>query len=267
MPSGGFSNEIRAFNDFTAIPPITAAGTVPLANGSLLGGGWALHGVNEGTAIATVDEPGGVLACTTDTGDNDNIAVSAGVWQPADGGMAFEARVKIPTSVAANRAAMFVGFTETLSVATPVLPYELSSTTQTYNGTGGAIGFTFDSDATAIRWRFNAMDGGAALATKDKNGSVGGSIGIDAEASVTADRWWVFRIEVGTDGIGRGYILDTAGTSNADVNMRLVGASTSAVGTGDNFHATVIGENRSGNNEEFEIDYVDAVGYRDWSAD
>ena len=77
----------------------------------------------------------------------------------------------------------------------------------------------------------------------------------------------MFRIEVGTDGIARGYILDTAGTSNADVNMRLVGESTSAVGTGDNFHATVIGENRSGANEEFEIDYVDAVGYRDWSAD
>ena len=77
MPSGGFTNEIRAYNDFTAIPPHTAADTVPLANGSLLGGGWSLHGVNEGLVVATVDEPGGVINITTDTGDNDNFAYLA----------------------------------------------------------------------------------------------------------------------------------------------------------------------------------------------
>ena len=267
MPSGGFSNEIRAFNDFTAIPPISAADTVPLANGSLLGGGWSLHGVNEGTVTSLADEPGGVLSLVTDGADDDNIAVSAGVWQPADGGMAFEARVKIPTSVATDRTAMWVGFTETLLVSAPVMPAETDGTTTTYNGSGGMVGFVYDSAATVEVWRFVAGDGGAALATVDKNGNVGGAIGIDAEASITADRWWVFRIEVGTDGLARGFILDTAGSSNADVNMRLVGESTAAVGAGDNFHATVIGENRSGNAEEFEIDYVDAVGYRDWAAD
>jgi len=267
MPSGGSNNLIRAYNDFTAIPPIAAAGTVPLANGSLLGGGWSLHGVNEGTVTSLADEPGGVLSLVTDTGDNDNIAVSAGVWQPADGSMRFEARVKIPTSVAATRAAMWVGFTETLSVATPVMPFETATTTTTYNGTGGMVGFGFDSDASSVLWRFAAGDAGTALATKNKSGATGGAIGIDAEASITADRWWVFVVEVFPDGIANGYILDTAGSANADTSLRLVGSTTAALGTGDNFHATVMGETRTAANEEFEIDYVDASGSRDWSAD
>lgn len=264
MPGPNRLGHIDIWNDFTAIPPHTAANTVPLANGSLLGGGLAYHGVNEGTLTALADEPGGVIEGVTDTGDNDNIAISGGVFQPADGGMEMEARIKIPTSVAATRAAAWVGFTETLSVATPVMPFETANTTTTYNGSGGMIGFGFDSDATSILWRFGAGDGGAALATKDKDGTVGGAIGIDAEATITADRWWVFRIEVGTDGKARGYIKDAAG-SNPD--FRFVGESTAAVGAGDNFHATVMLENRSAANEELDVDYVMAHGYRDWSAD
>jgi len=263
MPVGNFGR-VKAWNDFTAIPPIAAADTVPLANGSLLGGGWSLHGENEGTVTSLADEPGGVLSLVTDTGDNDNIAVSAGVWQPADGGMECEFRIKIPTSVAATRASAWVGFTETLVVATPVMPFETATTTTTYNGSGGMVGFGFDSDATAIRWRFAAGDAGAALATVEPDGTVGTALGIIAPATITADRWWVFRVEVDVDGLARGYIGDAAGN---DQQQRLVGTTTAAVGAGDNFHATFIGENRSAANEEFEIDYAYAQGWRDWSAD
>ena len=262
MPQGSFGR-IPIWNDFTAVPPHTAADTVPLANGSLLGGGLSLIGVNEGTTIATVDEPGGVIAITTDTGDNDNAFIVGGTFAPADGGMMMEARIKIVDSVATTRAAAFVGFTETMAVGTPVMPFEMATGTQVYNGTGGMVGFAFDSDATSLIWRFVAGDGGTNLATVDSTGTVGNAAGIDAVATMTADRWWVFRVEVDTDGLARGLIGDAV----ANATQRLVGTSTAALGTSDNFHVAVGIENRSGANEILEVDYVAAKGWRDWSPD
>lgn len=281
MPQGSFGR-IRAWNDFTAVPPHTAADTVVLANGSLLGGGWALLGVNEGTTIATVDEPGGVLAITTDTGNDDNAFIVAGVYSPADGGMKMEVRFKVVDSYATTRAAVFVGFSETMAVGTPVMPFEIATSTPVYNGSGGMVGFAFDSDATdnptvpssqtksGLYYRFIAGDAGAALATKDYNGTVGTSVGIDAEANgnattLTADRWLVFRVEVDPDGLARGYIGDMLNDERGA--QRLVGESTAALGTGDQFHAVAGIENRSGADEILEIDYAYAEGYRDWDAD
>ena len=257
---------VMAWNDFTAIPPISAADTVPLAQGSLLGGGWSLHGVNEGTVTSLATESGGILACVSDTGDNDNIAVSSGVYSPADGGIEMEFRVKIPDSLATTRAACWVGLTETLAVDTPVMPAETATTTTTYNGTGAMAGFVFDSDSTALIWRFVAGDAGAALATKDSAGTAGTALGIDAEATITIDKWWVFRVEVTPDGIARGYILDAAGANNSDTSLRLVGESTVSIGATNMFHATTIGENRSGANETFKLDYSYASSRRNWDA-
>jgi len=234
-----------------------------LANGSLLGGGWGLISVNEGTTIATVDEPGGVLAITTDTGDNDNAFLAAGAFKPADGGMKMEARIKIVDSMATTRAAAWVGFTETLAVGTPVMPFECATTVAAYNGTGGMVGFSFDSDATSLTWRFVAGDAAAALATKDSTGTVGTGIGIDAAATITENLWVVFRVEVDPDGLARGYIGDAqSGEKGA---MRLVGESTAALTTTDCFHAAVGIENRSSANEILEIDYAFAEGFRDWT--
>src|SRR3990167_10333867 len=111
MGQGTFGR-IRFENDFTA-PPLTAANLVPLAGANNLGGGWSLIGVNEGSVTLTVDEPGGVIAITTDTGDNDNHFLVAGTYKPADGGMVMETRIKIVDSLATTRAAAWVGFTET----------------------------------------------------------------------------------------------------------------------------------------------------------
>ena len=264
MPQGSFGR-IKAWNDFTAIPPHTAADTVPLANGSLLGGGWSLHGVNEGTATAVVDEPGGVIEIVSDTADNDNVFISSGVWSPADGGMTCEFRIKIPTSVATTRASAWCGFTETLSVATPVMPFETATTTTTYNGSGGMVGFGFDSDATSITWRFAAGDGGAALATVDSTGTAGTALGIDTGATITADRWWVFRVNVGSNGLAEGWFGDAVNGEAG--SQQLVGRTTAALGLSDQFHATVGQENRSAANEELDVDYAFAEGYRDWNAD
>jgi len=266
MPQGSFGR-VRAWNDFLAVPPHTAADTVPLANGSLLGGGWGLIGVNEGAVVAVVDEPGGVLSITTDTADHDNAFISSGVWKPADGGMRMEARIKVVDSYATLRACVWVGFTETLAVGTPVPPYEIAAATAAYNGSGGMVGFAFDSEGSTdaavpkavntdgLHWRFIAGDGGAALATKSANGTTGDTTeGINAEVygtgapyAMTENLWTVFRVEVDPDGLARGYVGDAqSGEKGA---MRLVGESTAALATTDCFHAAIGIENRSAANE------------------
>jgi len=282
MPQGSFGR-VRAWNDFTAIPPISAADTVALANGSLLGGGWALCGVNEGTVIAVVDEPGGVLSLTTDTADNDSHWISAGCWSPADGGMKMEVRLKSADyAIATSGSAVFVGFVETFAVGTPVMPLEISTSTATYNATPGFVGFLFDSDATdnptvpsaqtktGLYYRFVVGDAGARLASKDYNGTAGPALGIDAEVNsngttMTGDRWLVFRIEVDPDGLARGYVGDMVNGEKGA--QRLVGESTAALGTGDQFHAVAGIENRHAGAEVLEIDYAFAEGYRDWNTD
>src|SRR3990167_2264743 len=262
MGQGTFGR-IRFENDFTA-PPLTAADLVPLAAANNLGGGISLIGVNEGSITLTVDEPGGIIDITTDVGDNDNQALVAGTFKPADGGFWMECRFKIPDSVATTRAAVFVGFSETLALDTPVMPAETATTTTTYNGTGGMAGFVFDSDASTIAWRFVAGDGGAALATINKEGpggTVGGAIGITAAATITADKWYVARVEVNQDGYARGYFGDI----DTDEEQRFVGRNTAALGTTDMFHAVALIENRSGANERLEVDYFGGEAWRDWT--
>ena len=261
MAKGSYGR-IHYFNDFTSPPGGITTG-VPDAGSTNLGGGVGLIGVNEGVIALTVDEPGGIIDITTDTGDNDNQALVAGTFKPADGGFWMECRFKIPDSVAATRAAVFVGFSETLALDTPVMPAETATTTTTYNGSGGMAGFVFDSDATTIAWRFVAGDGGAALATSDKEGSggtVGGAIGISAAATITADKWYVARVEITPAGMARGYFGDI----DTDEELRFIGRSTAALGTADSFHAVALIENRSAANERLEVDYFGGEAWRDW---
>ena len=267
MGQGTFG-EIKVFSHFNAPPLTVASGSVPLALTENLGNGIGLIGVNEGAIDWTVDEPGGIIAITTDTGDNDNHALVTGCFKPADGGMEMEVRFKVVDSYAAARAAVFIGFTETLALDTPVMPAETATTTTTYNGTGGMIGMLFDSDATALNFRFVAGDAAAALATVAgpkatvPEGTVGGAIGISANMTLTADKWYVARIEVGPDGKGFGQINDIQDSSV----LKTVGKNTAALGTGDTFHAIAMIENRSGANEILEVDYFYARGWIDWTA-
>ena len=257
MAQGSFG-KIVAYSDFTGL----AHTHVPAAEGDILSGGWALIGVNEGSYVGTVDEPGGVLAITTDTADNDNHAVWAGCFKPADGGMVMEGRLKM-ADMAATQGAVFIGFTETLAKDTPVMPAETATATTTYNGTGGMAGFVFDSDSTALVWRFVVGDGGAALATETAAGAAGTAVGITpTQATVTNDRWYLFRVEITPDGIARGYFGDIGASSTLDY----VGKSTAALGTGDSFHAVALIENRAAGAEVLEIDYLYAEGQRDWLA-
>ena len=267
----GSRSLIRFENDFTAPPGGITTG-VPDALFNNLGGGVGLIGVSEGVLAMTVDEDGGIIDITTNTNDNDNQALVAGAFKPSSGGMWMECRCKIPDSVATLRAAVFVGFSETLAKDTPVMPAETATTTTTYNGTGGMAGFVMDSDATVIAWRFVAGDAAAALATKagPYNGSslavgaAGTALGIIANKdTLTADRWYLFRVEITPAGHARGYFGDIG----SGRELALVGETTAALGSGDCFHAVALIENRSAANERLEVDYFEGEGYRDWRAD
>jgi len=255
----GSRGKIQVYNDFTAAGGITTG--VPDALYNNLGGGVGLIGVNEGVLALTIDEPGGVLSITTDTADNDNHALVAGAFRPSDGGMWMEVRMKM-ASVAATKQAHFIGFSETLSHATPVMPAETATVTTTYNGTGGMAGFVFDSDATTIAWRFVVGDGGVALATTTRTGAAGTAIGITANTTApTADKWMVFRVEVSESGVARGYFGDI-GTRD---NLVFVGKNTTPLGVSDCFHAVALIENRDGNLEVAEYDYFEVQASRSWT--
>src|SRR3972149_8041577 len=175
----GSLGRVKLGSDFTGFGSDVK---VPAATGETLEGGIGLCGVNEGELNATVDESGGVIAITTDTGDDDNEVLWAGVFVPSEGGMWMEARFKVPTSVAATRAAVFCGFTETLSKATPVMPFERATATNTFNGTGGMLGVAFDSDSTILE-AFAAAGGGAAgLTSLDAAGAATDATGVQQGA-------------------------------------------------------------------------------------
>ena len=208
--------------------------------------------VNEGSIEETVDEPGGIVAFTTDTADNDNVAVLAAPFVTSNGPLMMEARFKYSNV----DCAVFCGFTETLDKTTPVMPAEFATATMTYNGTGAMAGFNYDVDGTTDDFRAVFGDAGAVLALGDANGT-------RANATLTADRWFIVRVEVDPNGAARCYFGDQ--TSNAQV--KLIKSISSGIPTDVLLYPVLMLENRSGNARVLEVDYFRARGYRDWAAD
>lgn len=206
--------------------------------------------VNEGTVEFTVDEPGGILAFTTDTADNDNVVLKLGTFKPADGGMWMETRFKFNS---ATLACIWVGFTETLALDTPVIPSEFATATMTYNGSGGMIGIVHDPDATTNDFRAVMADGGA------NTGGTDSANGVRANQTITADEFYLVRVEVDSDGSGRVYIGHDSST------LELVKEYGVGLTPTDVFYAVLGCENRSGAARVLEVDYFYAQGWRDWT--
>lgn len=266
----GTKGEIRFDNDFTGVMGVIV---IP-ATGIPLGGGVGIIGIGAtGSLTATLDEPGGVCSILTTATDDDNEALVAGNFKPADGGMWMEARFKMPTSVAATREAVWCGFTETFSQTTPVMPSERVGTTNTFNGTGGMLGVMFDGDSTALEFFAVAADGGAALAAKDKNGTavttgvqvITGTSGVPGGLILTADRYYIVRVEIAPNGLGRVLFGDQSAALLTNP-LQVVFENTTALGTGDSFTAVLMIENRAAADEELEVDYFMGGGSRDWAA-
>ena len=212
--------------------------------------------VNEGSFASTVDESGGILAITTDTADNDNAAIIAGKFAPRDGVMNVRARFKYSNV----DCAIFVGFSETMALDTPVMPAEFATATMTYNGTGGMVGLQYDVDGTTDDFRAVYGDGGASKSDA--------SNGVRANATVTADRWFEAEVILYPDGTAECWLGDSGhvqGSSN-ETKMRLIKrfSAGTLLTTTDLFYAVLMIENRSGNARVLEVDYLYGSAGRDW---
>lgn len=221
-----------------------------------LEGGVGLTCVNEGSFASTVDESGGILAITTDTADNDNAALYAGVFCPRDGKIVLRTRFKYSNV----DCAIFVGFTETLNLAgAPVMPAEFATATMTYNGSGGIVGLNYDVDGTTDDFRAVMGDGGAAISDS--------SNGIRATATVTADRWFEAEVILNEDGTAECWLGDSGHANSLSMNkLRRIKRfyTGTLLTTTDVFHACLMIENRSAAARTLEVDYFYGEAGRDW---
>ena len=251
MPRGNFG-EIRAFNDFTGTYETVTwdAATVEL------GGGWGLYSVNEGTIQDVKDEEGGIIQLLTDTGDNDNAALVAGPFKPSSGGCVMEARFKVADDL---NVAIFAGFMETLVVATPVMAAEYATATMSIAGSGGVAGLQYDLDGTTDFFRAASGDGGAVTGTNKSGTAITATTTTSSGQTITADKFVVARVEISPSG-RIDYLLA------ADKELTLVESITGAITASDLFYAVLMLENREAAAKEFEVDYVYARGFRDWTA-
>lgn len=236
----GSFGRLRVFEDFLAPDAALTWSTSAQRLGQI-----GQVSVNEGSFAHTVDEPGGVLAITTDTADNDNCFLYAGPFKPADGGCVMEARFKVADI---TTCAVYCGFAETLNATTPVCPSEYATATLTVNP-GGQVGALWDSDGTSDYWMAVAGDGSAAAT---------GAPYVSAYAAVN-DQWDVVRVEIDENGTGRVYLA--AGNSG----LKLLYTFTTPVTSTDVQHACLGIENRSAAASVMEVDYFFAEGGRDWS--
>ena len=249
----GSRGRIAFGGDFTGKYDSVVWGAASLVSGDLAPG-VGFVSVNEGSFASTVDEPGGILAITTDTGDNDNAVLFAGPFRPADGYIELEARFKYSNV----DCAVFVGFTETLDGTTPVMPAEFATATMTYNGTGGMVGFNYDVDGTTDDFRAVMGDGGAAVS--------GSGNGVRANATLTADRWIIARLVLYEDTSAECWLGEVGhADSNSVPTLRLIKKFAAGLTATDLFFACLMVENRSGNARVLETDYFDGSAGRDWA--
>lgn len=212
---------------------------------------------NEGTIGYTVDEANGVLAITTDSGDDDNAVLYTGVAIPnVNGPLIHESRSKFNS---ATLGALFVGFTETLALDTPVMPAEFATATMTYNGTGQILGAQFDTDGTTDDFRACSGDAGAVAGTNQATGAALVNAGIRANETITADEWYIVRVELSQDGFGEVYV----GHKGRGLD-RILGVTGLLVVNA--LFATSFFENRSAAARVWEVDYFYSSWGRDWEA-
>lgn len=249
----GSKGRIAFGGDFTGKYDSVVWGAAALVSGDLAPG-VGFVSVNEGSFASTVDEPGGILAITTDTGDNDNAVLFAGPFKAADGNIVLETRFKYSNV----DCAVFVGFTETLDGTTPVMPAEFATATMTYNGTGGMVGFNYDVDGTTDDFRAVMGDGGAAVS--------GSGTGVRANATLTADRWIIARVVLYEDTSAECWLGEVGHADSANVpTLRLIKKFAAGLTATDLVFACLMIENRSANARVLEVDYFEGEAGRDWA--
>ena len=257
MPGTIGSGKIYFGSDFTGIFDGHGPGDsgVIAAGGENLEYGVGLIAVNEGSYASLSDESGGVIAITTDTGDNDNSALVAGKFAPRDGKMIVRSRFKV---LAVDSVGIFMGFAETLSIAAPVMPAGFANTAMTYQA-GGMVGLQFDSDGTTDDWRAVMGDGSAAISDSVQ--------GIRATATVINDSFFETEVILHEDGSGECWLGHSGNQNSSGFNklrrVKHFTAGTLLTNT-DTFYAVLMFENHNGGGAEvLEVDYFYGDAGRD----
>lgn len=211
---------------------------------------------DEGSFGSTVDEPGGILAITTDVGDDDNAVLFSGPFKPADGTLTFETRFKYSNV----DCAIFVGFADVMSRTAPVMPAEFATATMTYASATNLVGVNYDVDGTTDDFR--AVMGAAGANT----GGSASANGVRANATLTADGWIESRTVLYPDGSAEVWLGDQGIVNAANhPKLRLVKRYDSGISTTALYFAILMIENRSGNARVLEVDYMRGWAGRDWA--
>lgn len=213
--------------------------------------------VDEGNGVATFSGAGGAA---------DGIAIySLPFLAQYNGTLVVEARWKATGSVTTDYRS-FLGFAQTVSVAEPVNPFTLSSTTLTANNTGTTFGLYYDAQATTDDIRAMASVGGTASTTAINNltGSTFGSLGVRANATPTADSWQYGRVEVDPDGTARAYYSDV-GNDPQNTGPRLVAELRAGTfGPTVAVHPMLLLACHSTGDPLFHVDFIRVQAHRDW---
>ena len=271
--SQGSKSGIRVFEDFTWVVADTAVADAtpevqPGQGVTVVGTGSAL------TLASTVDEPGGILSVdvTDDTAD-DGFAIHLAPLRPSDGAAVIEVRIKTNDISGTN---FFCGFQETFTVAEPVMPYTMATTTITVVDTGVTAGIFVDHNATNEDWHFAAAQDSAAASGVDLTNpginagygtglTGGGRAGIDLSGATGDDEWIVFRVEIEEDGLARG-MVGSSHNDPAGTGPRLIGETARGALDADAMvYPVIMVENNAGTGITGEIDYFLVESARDWS--
>ncbi len=265
--SQGTYGGIRVFEDFLfgdiGITADAIADAAPEWVGQVIVGG------NDDalTLVTTVDEPGGVMSITNDTGTGDfGWAMYCSPFKPSDGAVSIEMRVKFTDISGTN---FFFGFVETFPNTDPdnIVPYTISSTTISVANFGVTAGVFCDHNATNEDFYFAAAQDASAAAGIDlTNPDTGaGRAGVDISSTDLDDEYIIFRVEIEADGTAFGYVgsslNDVAGSGYQLIGRTARGAldATAVV-----FPVALV-DNNAGSAMTTEVDYFMAKGDRDWS--
>ncbi len=221
------------------------------------------------TLAPTVNEPGGILSITNDTGTTDfGWAMYAAPLVPDDGVAVIEVRLKFTDISGTN---FFVGFVETFPVTDPdnIVPFTISTTTISVANFGVTAGVFCDHNATNEDFYFAAAQDATAADGIDLTAppTGGGRAGVDLSTTTGDDSWIVYRVEIEQDGTAFGYVGSTH-TDAVGGGEGLVLVGQTARGALDGTAVlvpVVLVDNEAGSAMTTEVDYYAITGDRDWT--
>lgn len=211
--------------------------------------GLGFTSVNEGSFASIRTLPDGVLAVTTDTGDDDNAFFVGPPMKPANGEGWCEARFRTNS---ATLGAIYMGYTSVLAIDTPIMPAEFATATMTYNASATQAGLNIDTDGTIVDARAVFANAGVVLSNADANGT-------RAYDTLAANEWMIARIEVRPNGSA------LVKFGHAGEQLRVVKEITSGLPTGTLLFPCLGFENRSAAARVFSVDYFFGGNDRDWT--